>query len=702
MKKFYIGALLLTFLSFGGYAQNGKQPGKTGKSFAPNPINQDYQNRTGYIHCLTDENEERLQELNPERANRQEFETWLAPKISSVKQKLNANAAKTMGNVVTIPVVVHVIHDGDAEGVSENISYDRVLSQITVLNEDYRRMLDTPGYNDNPVGADVEIEFCLAQTAPDGSLTDGVDRVNLSGYTWNGNNVEGVLKPQTQWDPTQYFNIWVCQFGGNLGGVLGYAQFPDTSGLGGLSTTGGYADTDGVVVDWRCFGSTDYVTGTFFNGYDKGRTLTHEIGHCFGLLHIWGDSSSCIVNASDSFKDYCPDTPAASQANSGCTLPVDSCPLADGNDMVENYMDYTNDTCMNIFTEDQKARILAVLANSPRRMELVNSTVCNAPTPEDNDGRLQINSINMASCSSDLAPTITLKNLGNLNLTEAIISYNIDNGTSGTYTWTGNLAYGEQAEITFPTLTVTDSGEHTFNATITSVNQTTDQVSSNNSSSTVFSADASFASGTVISLELQPDYYGTEISWTLKDASGTTLYSGDNYSDGTYTGNPLIGYTFTLPALVNETFTLANGCYTFNIVDDYGDGICSLAAQGLPEADGYYSLLADGVAFVTGCDYTDEESVSFKINNLLSTKGFALEGISLYPNPASNVLNINTGNAALPEHYTIYNTLGQTIMDKNITSANDLQINTSSIATGIYVIKIAKGEESVSLRFVKK
>lgn len=686
----------------GAFAQTGKSPVKPARTLTPNAINQDFKEQTGIIRCITDENEERLQELYPDRLSKEQFEAWLAPKVNTINQKLNSNAGKTMGNVVTIPVVVHVIHDGDAVGVSENISYDRVVSQITVLNEDYRRLMGTPGYNTNAVGADVEVEFCLAQTAPDGSLTDGVDRVNLSGYTWNNTNVEAILKPQTQWDPTQYFNIWVCQFGGDLSGVLGYAQFPDSSGLGGINASGGAANTDGVVLDWRCFGSSDYAAGTYFSSYDKGRTLTHEMGHCLGLRHIWGDSSSCTVNATDSAQDYCPDTPAASAANYDCSSVVDSCPLATGNDMVENYMDYTNDTCMNIFTQNQKTRILAVLANSPRRAELLTSTVCTAPTPEDNDGRLDINSINMASCSNGFTPIITIKNMGSLTLTEAVINYYIDSNTPTTFTWTGSLEYSASENITLPALSVSDSNEHTFNAAITSVNGTSDAVASNNATSQTFSADDIFGNGTVISFELQPDLYGSEISWTLTNSSNSVVYSGGSYSDGTYSYNPITGYTFNLPAAVNLTFTLPEDCYTFSITDDYGDGICSLAASGFPEADGYYSLFADGVEFYTGCDYSTGESFSFKIGGTYKTDSYKMDSISLYPNPTSDMLNINIGSADMPEHYTVYNTMGQVIMDRNIKTAQDLQINTSALTTGVYVIKIAKGNESVALRFIKK
>jgi len=307
--------------------------------------------------------------------NRHVFENFAGDDKNDISETIYRTANST-NQVLTMPVVVHVIHSGQSVGVGVNIADGQVLSQITVLNQDFNRMAGTPGYNTDPVGANTEVQFCLAQTDPNGNLTNGINRVNLGVTSWtSGNQIRNQVQAVVQWDPTRYYNIYVLNFGGQqMEDVLGYATLPYQTGLPGLYPGSGSAVDDGFVVGYKYFGSRAlYPSGSYQTGYDRGRTSTHEMGHALGLLHIWGDAYNCTTD------DYCPDTPMQYEENYYCSANT-SCGTPD---MYRNYMDYTPDTCMNIFTENQKSRIRQALQNGIRRATLLTSGVCSPPASTD-------------------------------------------------------------------------------------------------------------------------------------------------------------------------------------------------------------------------------------------------------------------------------------------------------------------------------
>jgi hypothetical protein len=278
--------------------------------------------------------------------------------IENQTQQFEANpAAHRTSATVIIPVVVHVVYNTAAQ----NISDAQVQSQIAVLNEDFRKLnadrTKVPAAFAG-LAADVNVQFVLAKRTPTGAATNGIDRVQTKTASWSTNDAVKNAKRggANAWDATKYLNLWAC----NLGqGLLGYAQFP-----------GGSASTDGVVILYSAFGSRAKSAGTYTSTYDLGRTATHEVGHWLNLRHIWGDASCG--------NDLVSDTPTQQTSNYGCpAYPHVTC--SNQGDMSMNYMDYTDDACMYMFSTGQSTRMNALFAAGGARAGLVTSLGGTAP-----------------------------------------------------------------------------------------------------------------------------------------------------------------------------------------------------------------------------------------------------------------------------------------------------------------------------------
>lgn len=320
--------------------------------------------------------EEMIKSQYPNRKSTEQFEQWMKNSINTLKQRENSSIS--MRAVYTIPVVIHVIHNGGAVGTLPNISDAQAISQVAILNEDFRRLnadADNTPEDFLPVAADVELQFVLATVDPDGNTTNGINRYNGGQASYSIANMESNIKPNTIWHPDFYFNIWCAPL---QGGLLGYAQFPSASTLPGFDNDEGPSYTDGIVVRDFAFG----LNGTSQPPFNLGRTTTHEAGHFFGLRHIGGDGS-CAVD------DFCADTPTQDGQNNNfvedCSYPADNdCDDGPGDlpDQFMNYMDYSDDGCMNLFTQDQKTRVDVVMELSPRRESLIKSQVGNGIPPD--------------------------------------------------------------------------------------------------------------------------------------------------------------------------------------------------------------------------------------------------------------------------------------------------------------------------------
>lgn len=319
----------------------------------------------------------------------------------------HTRSKKASGDIIVIPTVVHVIWKDPLENVSEA----QIMSQIDVLNEDFR-LLNADSLDDQhpfwPYTIDAEIEFCLARQDPDGKPTTGITRTKTNVTAWDDNNYDNIKSTanggRDNWDPTEYLNIYVVNLDGT---TLGFATFPDE-----LDTD---PDLDGIVIRHEAFG-TEGTAGTGdFSVNDGGRTGTHEVGHWLNLRHIWGDTTCG--------DDFVIDTKPAKEANYDCPAfprrPNNQCGSDKDGEMFMNYMDYVDDDCMNMFTGGQAVRMHAALYGP--RFGLLTSIGCQLPTalkevnilnsvaiyPNPNNGEFTL-SINLNSNNTVSASLINL------------------------------------------------------------------------------------------------------------------------------------------------------------------------------------------------------------------------------------------------------------------------------------------------------
>ena len=685
MKKNTLFILLLAFLlssfQFIAFAQENKE--NSDFIFGQPKNLKEIAKADGFIRCATTEYEKYLQKMDPKRMTDEQFEAWLAPLVE--QYKLDQMTSSQNGTIITIPVVVHVIHSGQDVGVAPNITDAQVQSQLTVMNNDFRRIVGTPGFNSNAVGADTEIQFVLAKQDPSGNPTNGINRVNFCQASFSRDEINATVKPTTIWDPTKYLNMWSVNFTDTT--LLGYAQFPNASGLQGLNASGGSASTDGVVANYSTFGCAAYNDGTFIlvAPYNQGRTMTHEVGHWLGLRHIWGDAT-CGT-------DYCADTPTAHTSNGGCPVVVMCPPLpappASQYEMVQNYMDYTSDLCMNIFTADQKTRIRTIIDNAARRASLKTST-------KDADIPLFANDAEIfversctggvsTSCAGGSSKKLTIYNRGTASLTSAIINYSLNGGANQTYNWQGDLGINKFNTFEVP---INATADGSISVSIASVNGSTDERVTNDTADGDYkvSTPAPNVAATAFTFKLQRDTKGSETTWNIKNDTGTILYSGGPYTNATNLP-PVLTLNWTLPA---------GNCYTFTINDSGSNGICCTNNSG------YYQIKNGANILVNGASFGTSEKKVFTNYPLATTVFEESNEIYVYPNPTTNVLNIKVPYTfGLPNKYEITNSLGQVVENKNIISEADLTLSTSRFSNGVYFVTLFKDSAKRTMRFLK-
>lgn len=377
-------------------------------------------------HCGTDEILEWQLQQHPELA-----QAYAQADAAILQQVEQMAAQKTASVLQTVPVVVHVIYDN----ADDNITKAQVEDAIRVLNEDFRRQnADTSDTRTifEPVAADTEIRFELAKLDPQGNCTDGINRVQSAMTQEATDNVKSLIS----WPRARYLNIWVVRSigisAGSGGIVLGYAYRP---------YPGQTDQLDGIVI------RHDRM-GTIGTSNSEGRTLTHEVGHYLGLKHTFDDG--CFSG------DDITDTPPVANASFGCSFSKNSCSndFPDQPDMIENYMDYADDNCMNIFTTGQKNYMKAVINPSGLRSYLVSSANLAATGI----------TVNPPVVCTPAADFITPKDLicegQSVTFTD-----NSEEGEPSTWSWT--FPGGTPATSTLPNPVVTYNTAGTYDVTLT-------------------------------------------------------------------------------------------------------------------------------------------------------------------------------------------------------------------------------------------
>ncbi|MEO5892301.1 MAG: M43 family zinc metalloprotease [Ferruginibacter sp.] len=684
--------------------------------------------------CATMDRLAKMFERNPALKTRfnQQLETF--NRKTDTRAQRPASAQGVSGTTYTIPVVFHIILTDPSD-----VTDEQVLSQLNILNKTFAGTNSdsaiVPAYFKSIFGRS-GIRFCLAQRTPDGESTTGIERITTKKTSFSSSDdavKHAAMGGIDIWNGDNYFNIWICLLGDNL---LGYSTFPDD----------GQPAEQGVVIDYRS------LPGGAFSNYNGGKTLTHETGHYFNLFHIWGDDDGACTGT-----DYVDDTPNQANATSGCNngIKTDNCTTSGNGILFQDYMDYSYDPCMLLFTTLQADRMETALLTY--RASLTTSNGCTPIIPKTLDAKLvTIDAPAQRVCTSNFTPIVTLGNRGLRTLNSILITVSIDNSNPVKYTWNGTLSPLAATTVSLNPLALTQ-GSHILKIFVSSPNAGTDENNSNDTLSMViqyFDPVSTISEGFEESVFpplgwdiLNPDQSVTwkKVTGIAKTGNASMMIDNFDYSntgqkdylrmpelnlvnvDSAYLSFQLAASTYTATSTtVNNWDTLevliskdCGATYT-SLYQKWGAKLVTSTTESIRAFEprstewrkdsinltAYINAGPIMLAFRNTTEYENNiylDDINIKtqvINPNLKATGFLVT-----PNPASSSVTVQFyPNPANLRSIQLYNILGQKLAETTVSSSQGgtaYNFNISRYAAGTYIIRAVFSDKVLTKKIIK-
>ena len=688
--------------------------------------------------CATMENLALKLSKDPSLKSRYNTQLLSFNKMLELKKLRKAQGEKEAGITgvtYTIPIVFHIVLQ-DPSVVTDA----QILKQLSILNQDFAGTnpdgIKIPSYFQALHGKS-NIQFCLAQRTPTGEVTSGIERTvtTKTQFLATDNGVKHVSSGGVDlWDEANYYNVWVCNLGNS---ILGYATFP----------ADGETTEQGVAIHYQS------IPGGIYNNYNGGKTLTHETGHYFNLFHTWGDDNGACTGT-----DYIDDTPNQANFTSGCYsgIHTDACTPTGNGILYEDYMDYSNDQCLLLFTPEQDDRMQTALLTY--RASLLTSKGCTPPVLFAIDAQLKaIVSPLSRLCTSNVSPVVTIKNRGSQALNSFVINVMVDDGAPIPFNWKGTLSSLDTVSVGLAGLNI-NTGLHNLKFYVSNPNNTTDQDNTNDTLKTTIQyyepvrmISESFEGITFPPLGwdiLNADNYFT---WTKTTAAAKTGNASVMINNFDYTSLGQQDYlrlpTANLSGVDSAFFTFQIAAAAFTPIDSVDNTFDTL--QVLMSTDcglTYKSLYKKGgatlvtqntpttTAFVPTANQWRRDSINLTpyINSgniLLAFKNTTANENNIYlddinlrtitinpnlkaagflvtPNPADKNIQIQFyPNPVNLKGVSLYNLMGQKLNETIVSNSQGAVLYNFDISrypTGMYIIRAVFADKVVIEKFIKK